>query len=182
MNLAYNYWRDYDLSLGRYVQADPIGLRGGKNLFTYVADNPLIAYDTFGLAKWKGTMNSFGVTVYGQDEFDLESECKCGYKLAIHVTVKYGSFGPGFTRTVSDVDFEDNFACPNGMAFDGLAFRVSAGFAVRYGKGFNFIVLGRATSPGQWDSEEGIDASAGVSVGGSTVGPITRSECPCNQK
>ncbi|HVO79498.1 MAG TPA: RHS repeat-associated core domain-containing protein [Terriglobales bacterium] len=37
---AYNYYRDYDPTLGRYVQADPIGLAGGINRYVYANDNP----------------------------------------------------------------------------------------------------------------------------------------------
>ena len=34
--LHYNYFRDYDPELGRYIESDPIGLLGGLNTFGYV--------------------------------------------------------------------------------------------------------------------------------------------------
>jgi RHS repeat-associated protein len=45
----YNYFRDYDPKLGRYIQADPIGLNGGLNRYGYVGQSPLMYGDPFGL-------------------------------------------------------------------------------------------------------------------------------------
>jgi uncharacterized protein RhaS with RHS repeats len=41
----YNYFRDYDPSIGRYVESDPIGLRAGLNSYTYVGGRPLSSID-----------------------------------------------------------------------------------------------------------------------------------------
>jgi RHS repeat-associated protein len=40
-NLHYNYHRSYSATTGRYTQADPIGLDGGWNRYSYVEQNPL---------------------------------------------------------------------------------------------------------------------------------------------
>lgn len=46
--LHYNYFRDYNPSLGRYVESDPIGLEGGFNSYAYVYNNPNIYTDPTG--------------------------------------------------------------------------------------------------------------------------------------
>jgi RHS repeat-associated protein len=48
--LLYNYFRDYNPVIGRYIEADPIGLQGGINLYAYVRNNPSRGKDPFGLA------------------------------------------------------------------------------------------------------------------------------------
>jgi RHS repeat-associated protein len=47
----YNHFRDYDPTVGRYVQSDPIGLAAGSmSTYNYVDANPLTGTDPLGLA------------------------------------------------------------------------------------------------------------------------------------
>jgi len=48
--LHYNYFRDYDASLGRYVQSDPIGLLDSVNTYVYVKNSPVNLKDEVGLS------------------------------------------------------------------------------------------------------------------------------------
>ena len=39
--LYYNYFRDYDPAVGRYIESDPIGLDAGMKTYAYVRGDPL---------------------------------------------------------------------------------------------------------------------------------------------
>jgi hypothetical protein len=45
-----NRW--YDASTGKWISQDPLGTRGGINLYEYVRDNPLTRNDPSGLIDW----------------------------------------------------------------------------------------------------------------------------------
>ena len=50
--LNYNYKRDYDPQVGRYVESDPIGLAGGINTYSYARSNPIAFIDSDGQQAW----------------------------------------------------------------------------------------------------------------------------------
>jgi RHS repeat-associated protein len=59
-NLHYNYFRDYDPSLGRYLESDPVGLDGGLNTYAYVDDAPTQFSDPSGLLTCNGSWVNTG--------------------------------------------------------------------------------------------------------------------------
>lgn len=47
--LAYNWHRHYDASIGRYTQADPLGVKAGPSVYGYAGGNPVMGVDPEGL-------------------------------------------------------------------------------------------------------------------------------------
>lgn len=50
--LALAWWRGFDPDLGRWMSKDPIGLRGGFNLYGYVRNEPVRLTDPTGETPW----------------------------------------------------------------------------------------------------------------------------------
>jgi RHS repeat-associated protein len=70
----YNYFRDYDSTLGRYLESDPIGVYAGTNTYGYVDASPLLFADAFGLDRnvffldGGGSAGLYGASVYVYDD------------------------------------------------------------------------------------------------------------------
>jgi uncharacterized protein RhaS with RHS repeats len=124
--LHYNYFRDYDPAIGRYVQSDPIGLEAGLNTYSYVDGGPLTWTDVYGFSKGgKRNLNTQGFTKQScpQDIEKALKEAKTpaqrkALRALLKVVKRGGSMGLAFTLWEEFKRCEtDPCSCdPNSMA------------------------------------------------------------------
>jgi len=80
--LNYNYFRDYEPATGRYIESDPISLRGGISTYAYASSRPLSRRDKRGLLSYSPGLGG-STTQSLQDgeqklEYLLTTSCDCG--------------------------------------------------------------------------------------------------------
>lgn len=187
--LHYNWHRDYDPGVGRYVQSDPIGLMGGVGIYSYAIGNPLNHFDVTGTVVWDGDMYNLqgGIGIWGGGMywFDLKSQCVNGMYAYIRVGAFAGSLGVNFipiraTGGYQKVRFNDGISEIQPYRFEGIFAIASLGIGAILTGGWNAIKLGQnlaevstlAPSPGI-----GIDASASAGIGFSKVVSVAYKCC-----
>ena len=99
--LNYNYFRDYDPVTGRFVESDPIGLKGGVSTFGYVGGNPLVSVDLYGL-QHRGNTYVLGIhTRVTPDRAFGSGHAWISLRQVGHdVTTTYGAWQDGWTALV----------------------------------------------------------------------------------
>ena len=105
-DLYYNRYRDYDSSLGRYIQSDPIGLRGGSNPYVYAGANPLRYVDPKG-TELVSAIISAGINIglqtainYEANGGNLSQALKCVDPNSVLAAFAVGFFLPGAGATI----------------------------------------------------------------------------------
>jgi len=146
----YNVFRWYRSSWGRYTQSDPIGILGGKNVFSYVVANPIHSIDRLGLVGWKCDFTvSGGGEVVGGGALRATCTSDCVNKQRRWVMLTGAIWGFTFGIPISftgahNVSLEDGTTTPAGANLAGRAEYHVVGINVIAGCGNTDITLGRA--------------------------------------
>jgi RHS repeat-associated protein len=183
-NLLYNMNRYRDTNGGRFIQADPLGLKGGDlSLYVLHKNNPLTYTDPSGLVNWKGTFGGGGYAigaggaVFG---FDLTSECKCNQRVRIigfASSLTAGISAKAFSASGSSAEFYDYKDCPDPGIANGLFSMASAGLVIGTGPSYSRIQLGGLRSYFNFgDQAYGLDVSVGLYLGS---GAVTQATVEC---
>jgi RHS repeat-associated protein len=111
-----NYFRDYDASTGRYLQADPLGLGGGPNMYSYVSANPTFSVDPKGLEGPEFALVGGGVIKDYPERRGPD-----------YITVEYNIWEANWSRSITRTG---SVFSAMGAASPGLGFSLQFGYMV----------------------------------------------------
>jgi RHS repeat-associated protein len=149
---SYNYFRDYDPTLGRYIESDPIGLEAGVNTFGYVTGNPVGAFDLYGLAGFGDIWNAMTSGVSYDNVYQARQAAFISTYSRARTSPNYVT-GSLVYKEQSPFSFGYRFTTPSEMVLDGR-FRDLDGFSKSpsYFDGAEEIIMSVSYRPGQPDS------------------------------
>jgi RHS repeat-associated protein len=137
-SLYYNWHRYYDPVLGRYLRADPIGIKGANNLFLYTEDNPINKLDKDGLKSFKVVISvggGVGYVVVGGSVMHLEITDTTTGQICMYTVVCIGvGVGlPEINVTSKPTDFTVDDECKECSDFAGNGY--IGGISLVFGAG-----------------------------------------------
>jgi RHS repeat-associated protein len=168
-----NGFRDYNSSMGRYIENDPIGLAGGINTYSYVQENPLGLFDELGLDSLGGMGLSgdygsiYSLTSSQFIQFIIDSNRRIlkytpdfySVNLTYPIIPQLPFFGVGLTASIN--------------AFNGN-FYWGPSFEIGYPSGFSATIMGSyllSHEPAQVsDLDSFLDGGSWTVSGGEIVG------------
>lgn len=103
--LHYNFFRDYNPLIGRYIENDPIGLKGGINLYRYALNNSLKFTDPRGLFEWVNPITYWTdlynyartARIWGHNQYTREENTSMRHCVVSCMVVS--NYGSGVART-----------------------------------------------------------------------------------
>ena len=151
--MYYNLYRWYRAGWGRYSQSDPIGLRGGMNLFGYANGNSLRFVDPLGLVAWSCFTSevSFGeLGAAGLFSAVCKSDCVGGKRTWGAYAIGGFGFGAGwaFPAEIEGWDLQDGTATPDATNLEGHF--ALHGFSVTPTFGFSWSRVEQGLGFGSW--------------------------------